>query len=230
MSKKPLKCWICGAEGNSGEHMIKESDLAAVLGNISQNDPAYMHTAERRNIHIGSLKNDRLKSPARICHECNTARTQPYDRAWERMSAALRGRRPVIGPGSIVRANRIFKADTKLHMVFVHLFFVKLFGCHIATGDLPIDLREFSDALKSGKPHPCVYLRFGKFAGMQILGTLRVDVDLDSDGSCLFASWFYESGAFAVNLMFAVDGQRREGLVGAWHPRYGTSKLTVSRF
>ena len=30
--------------------------------------------------------------------------------------------------------------------------------------------------------------------------------------------------------MFAVPGERRQGLVGAWHPRHGTTKLTMADY
>ena len=51
-----------------------------------------------------------------------------------------------------------------------------------------------------------------------------------SDWSCAFATWFYCIGGLAVNVMFAADGERREGLIDAWHPLFGTNKLMVGDF
>jgi hypothetical protein len=121
-------CWVCNRNGaNSGEHKTKRSDLAAVLGSPTQDRPFYFHDLERRNKPVKSLDAKILKAPIRICDECNTTRTQPHDRAWERMSDRLRSRRLVIGRW--VRANRIFRHDTGQQMIDVQLFFLKLFGC-----------------------------------------------------------------------------------------------------
>lgn len=85
-----MKCWICGQEGNTGEHLIKESDLRSYFGDISQKCPIFFHTKDKRNIPVGSLKSKRFKSDALICNRCNSALTQPYDRAWETLSIYLR--------------------------------------------------------------------------------------------------------------------------------------------
>jgi len=115
-------------------------------------------------------------------------------------------------------------------MVDVHLFFVKLFGCHIVTGGIPIDVTGFSRALLNRAHHPGVYLKFGRFAGTPIVGMSDVEVCLAPDGSCVFAVWFYEVDRFAVRVMFTADGQQREGLVEAWHPKFGTNKLKIEGF
>jgi hypothetical protein len=78
-----------------------------VLGKPTQQQPYYFHDLERRNRPVGSLNAPILKAPIRICAECNTTRTQPHDKAWERMSDRLRTRRLKIGQW--VRANSIFR-------------------------------------------------------------------------------------------------------------------------
>jgi hypothetical protein len=121
-------CWICNRnEANSGEHKTKRSDLAAVLGSPTQDQPFYFHDLERHNKPVKSLDAKILKAPIRICNACNSARTQSHDRAWEETSGRLRSRPLVIGRR--VRANRIFRHDTRRQMINVHLFFLKLFGC-----------------------------------------------------------------------------------------------------
>src|SRR5262249_51284936 len=148
-------------EANSGEHKTKRSDLAAVLGEPTQEQPFYYHDLERQNRSVKSLDAKILKAPIRICKECNTSRTQPHDRAWEHMSDRLRGRQLKVGKW--VRANRIFLYDTGRWMTNVHLYFLKLFGCMLceakANGyDLPIDIAPFSQAIMSGRVHAEVHL------------------------------------------------------------------------
>ena len=159
-------CWICKTnKADSGEHKTKRSELLAVLGNPSQDEPFYYHDQAKRNRAVGSLDAKILKSPVRICSHCNNARTQPHDFAWEAMLDRLRLRR--LSVGQWVRCNRIFACSTKREMINVHLFFLKLTGCMIAEAkanghDVPIPLDPFSDAIMSGRPHAEVHLQFGR--------------------------------------------------------------------
>ena len=156
-----FKCWICGDVATTGEHKTKRTDLLA-LREPTQSNPAYFHDANRPNQLIRSLDAKVLKSTGRLCASCNNARTQPHDRAWEKMSKWIRVRRPALQPGNIVRANRIFMDNTKRQMLGVHLFFVKLFGCMIMESDkkIPIDTASLGDAILSDSAHPNVYLKF----------------------------------------------------------------------
>ena len=185
---EPL-CWICKiSKADSGEHKTKRSDLLAVLGKPSQKQPFFYSDIKRRNQVVGSLDAKILKSPVRICAYCNNTRTQPHDRAWERMSDRLRSRPLAIGRW--VRCERIFRHFTKREMIAVHLYFLKLFGCMIAEAkanghDVPIDLDAFSSAIMLGRPHLEVHLQFGRNDGE--LG--RSDLHLLQDGPGRCSAW-----------------------------------------
>ena len=227
-----MKCWICGDEGaDTREHRTKASDLRSVFGVPTQGDPLYLHTAQRRNIKVGSLKADVLKFKHRICLSCNSARTQPHDRAWELLSAALRSRNLSISPGQTLRFNRIFPHDTRREMCNVHLYFVKVFGCQIADGDIPIDIAPFARAILEEKPHPNLYLSFGRMAALptSIAGASDVHAEL-LNGQVAFTSWFYQIDDLSVNVMFAVPGEQRQGLANAWHPSLDAKRLTFKAF
>lgn len=228
------KCWICGDAATTGEHMTKRSDLCSVFGNPTQSNPLYRHDVQRRNRRVGSLDAKVLKSPGRICAYCNNVRTQPYDWAWEGLSEALRTWTPAIAPGRFVRTNRIFRDDTAREMLNVHLYFVKLFGCHVAGNDIPIDITGFASAIINKKAHPCVFLKFGcgrMFAGKPMTGMSDMWLAPAAPGrSSTFATWFYNIEGVGINVMFAVDGEKRQGLVGAWHPRQGTTRLTMADY
>jgi hypothetical protein len=130
-------CWICNLnEANSGEHKTKRSDLLAVFGSPTQEQPFFYHDLEEANRHVKSLKAKILKSPVRICAHCNSTRTQPHDRAWERMSDWLRKRRSPLKVGGLVRGNRIFPQSTRKQMRNVHLYFLKLFVAYFGTPSL----------------------------------------------------------------------------------------------
>jgi hypothetical protein len=48
--------------------------------------------------------------------------------------------------------------------------------------------------------------------------------------SSSFATWFYYVDGLGVNVLFAADGEKRDGLIGAWHPRQGTTRLTIADY
>jgi hypothetical protein len=143
-------CWICKQDkADSGEHKTKRSDLKAVLGPPTQEEPFFYHDLHKANRPVGSLDAKILKSPVRICAYCNNTRTQPHD-----MSDRLRSRRLAVGRW--VRCNNIFGYCTKREMLNVHLFLLKLFGCMLAEAkangyEVPIDIVFRRPSCRAGR-------------------------------------------------------------------------------
>ena len=228
------QCWICGGgSAETREHRVKASDLRSLFGKPSQAGPLQFHTAKRQNIRVGSLKADVLKFGHRICIQCNTARTQPHDQAWAVLSETLRSRRPRIAVGDVIKPNRVFPYGTKQAMRNVHLYFIKAFGCQIVESSLPIDIAPFSRAILDSRPHSRIHLAFGptpKQVGEPLAaGGSDVQVAM-LQGVCAFATWFYEVGPLSVNVMYTIEGEDRQGLANAWHPRNGHRRLVMARF
>jgi len=233
-----MKCWICGSEeATTREHLAKASDLKALFGTASQSDPLYFNMSDRpglrrrRNIKVGSLKSDTLKFAHRICLKCNSARTQPYDYAWEHCSAELRSAVPRLLRRGSFRARWLFPYATRKRMRQVHLYFVKLFGCQVVEGQIPIDTATFSKALLEVRPHPHVYLIFGNLT-LPVVAAGGGDVDAAVDentGQVAFATWLYHVGDLAVNVMYALPGEPWPGLDMAWHPRMGAKRLRFTK-
>ena len=227
-------CWICGDPATTGEHGTKRSDLRDAFGTVTQSNPLFLHNAQRRNRSVGSLDARVLKLPGRLCTHCNNTRTQPHDLAWEKLSAGLRTWTPALVPGSIIWPKRIFGDNRARKMLNVHLYFVKLFGCHIAGNNMPIDITGFADAIMTGKAHPHVYLNLGcrrQFNGRPLLGMTDMWIVPPRPGELSpFATWFYDLEFVGINVLYAMPGQKREGLVGAWHPRNGANSVTMSDY
>jgi hypothetical protein len=147
------------------------------------------------------------------------------------MSEWLRRRKPTIAPNEIVRTNRIFSYDTARKMRHVHLYFVKLFGCHIVEFSVPIDVTTFAAAILNDKPHPNVYVRLVRMPPDEKKRVSASDINArirNSDQKCVSASWFYHVDQLAVNVTFAEDGEKIQGMIGAWHPRLGTNRLRIA--
>jgi hypothetical protein len=228
--QSPKRCWICGEPADSGEHKTKRSDLKAVFGKPTQSQPLFYHDNTRKNRRVKSLDAKLLKSPDRICQRCNNTRTQPHDLAWQRLSEFL-AQHSEVQCGGFLRCDRVFPDFARQHMREVHLYFAKLFGCLILEGDLRIDLAPFAKAILEGRCHPNLYLKFGRPSDDPRISVGRSDVwAWPTQGPIAFATWFYSLPHVWVNVMFAVPGQRRDGLVGAWHPSHGTKRLLIADF
>ena len=235
--RAPTRCWICAAEEPATrEHLAKASDLKAVFSRPSQREPLFFsasHRAsilQRRNIPVGSLKSDTLKFAHRICLTCNSARTQPYDLAWEHCSRELRAAVPRLLARGSFRANWLFPYDTRCAMRCVHLYFTKLFGCLVVEGEIPIDTEPLAEAIMSGRPYPHLYLAFGHMAMLvEMVGGSDVST-AQLDGKVAFGTWFYNVGDLAVNVICALPDQKRQGLEASWHPGMGAQRLRFTRF
>jgi len=221
-----MRCWICGSEGTTGEHLTKASDLRSEFGNVSQKSPIFLHRENAKNIRINSIKKSReIKCKALLCPNCNNARTAPFDRAWEQLSLYLRKRRNGLKKGDLIRLDRVFPGGVKRSMLSVYLYFIKIFGCLIRENKMPIGLNSFRRAILCNEPHPYIYLTFWGDTG---IGTGISDVHIELSGNkCVYATWFYGIGTLVVNIMYAIPGQRRNGLIGAWHPTNIQKRIRV---
>lgn len=232
-----MKCWICGEEdAATREHLAKASDLKALFGKPSQRAPLFFSGSShagvtgRRNLRVGSLKSDTLKFAHRICLTCNSALTQPYDYAWEHTSRQLRAELPRLLSNGEFRANWVFPYDTRRAMRGVHLYFTKLFGCLVTEGNIPIDVAPFAQAITTGRPSPNLYIAFGHLElPVDLVGGSDVET-VQANGQVAFATWLYSVGDLAVNVMYALPGERRQGLEAAWNPRKGAQWLKFTRF
>jgi hypothetical protein len=214
-----VKCWICGADADSREHLIKASDLKAVFGpGITQKAPFFLHNDRARNQAVGSIKSKALKYTPVICSYCNNERTQPHDRAWEKLSEYLCTRQPPIQRGSSIRLSRVFPGSVHLSMLRVHLFFLKQFGCLISEHQIPLALEPFARAILTETAHPKVHIAFWTDLGPPgRVGRTHVQT-AQIHGQIVYAGWFYIVDRLAVNVMYAEPEEHRKGLVQAWHP------------
>ena len=138
--------------------MVKAADLRGVFGTVTHDKPLFLHKDEHKNIPVKGINVEVVKWTEKICAKCNNERTQPYDKAWDKLSAYLRTnvRRGV----RAVNLKEVFGDNYPDAMLDVHLYFVKFFGFCILTSGVDIDIRFFQRALLERCPHPDFYLGF----------------------------------------------------------------------
>lgn len=226
-----LKCWICGGDAGSREHLVKASDLKSMFGpGVTQSAPLYFHDSHSRNQPVGGYKSKKLKYSPLLCSYCNNERTQSHDYAWEKLSEYLRTRNPPLRGGSAVKLTRVFPGSVRTSMLEVHLFFLKQFGCFIAQEKMPIPLEPFSKAILNGVPHPNVFIGFWVGLGppgRKYVGRTQVQAAL-LNGHVAYAAWFYLVGPIAVNVIYSLPGEHRVGLARSWHPSSSERRIVIS--
>jgi len=225
-----MKCWICGRSANTGEHLIKASDLKSYFGHVDQKKPLYFHTSKKKNIPVGSIrKSKRLKSNALICNQCNSSLTQPYDRAWEQLSEYLRTNWEQVHNSGKVNLTKVFPGKVRKSLLHVHLYFVKAFGCRIVEDNVPIDISSFQKALLRSKSHKNIYLAIGprpgnvdhKYAGLTPIESLNLN------GYSAFATWLYMIDQIAINIMYITNYRHPNVIDNTFHPDNFVANLKI---
>lgn len=121
-------CCLCGSDKElSGEHKIKASALRSEFGRqrlvIGRNGGGYRLAQ--------SARSKALHFSAPVCSECNNARTQPADRAFDHFHAcvaSLISRKA--DPAGALRDPRFVSGGTFSLDIF--RYFAKLLSCHLA--------------------------------------------------------------------------------------------------
>jgi hypothetical protein len=227
-----MNCWICGKKGRTGEHLVKASDLKSLFGRISQEDPVYYHTKGEKNIPVGSLKSTRLKSKALICNDCNSSLTQPYDKAWEKLSLYLRSNWTILERNGKLNLSKIFPGSTRKSFLDVHLYFVKLFGCKIIEDGVPIDISGFSHCLQQRVAHSDIYIAIGNRPGVvkHKYAAITPIESVDQGEKSVLAAWLYIVDNIAVNVIYSIIPGNEEVLRNTWHPSTANRILRFAHF
>ena len=221
MSDVEAKCWICSSSGPlSGEHLPKASNIRDFFGKISPDKPVYLTTIERDARPIHSAKSDKLKTRDVICIPCNTARSQQFDDAWMMLSRELRKRLPTLRDGQKLRGNAVFPYDTRRELLAVHLFFVKVLGCHLAAAGISeFDLASLANAIMNERAHPGLFLQIGfgvTMNGALHMGTSGFEKHATATG-VKFGIWCYSVGGYSV--MVALVDYNQPTVPNDWCPK-----------
>lgn len=202
---------------------MKASDLRSYFGKVTQQSPIYFHSDQRRNVPVGSIKSNRLRSRAQLCARCNNDRTQPYDRAWEALSRRLRENWAAISKARKVDLSRVFPGAVGRQSLNVHLYFVKLFGCRIVEAGVPIDIRKFSDCLLNGRAHDEVFLMLAETPFLPNHKLAQVtEIQARNIGAVTEkAGWIYTLGELSVQVGYLAKTANDLLWPQAWHPDSG---------
>jgi hypothetical protein len=134
-------CWICHASADSGEHRIKKSDLVRVYGSGPYvGDSALAHVRDEVLTLIQGPGSARLKYEPSLCHRCNTAGTQPYDRAYDGFMSWLWENELTVLRKRLINFEEVYGSNFEESQRNLFKYLVKSFGCRLCDAGQPVPL------------------------------------------------------------------------------------------
>jgi hypothetical protein len=130
-------CWVCGNPADSREHKFKKSDLMRSSRTWTSDDLPYFVGGEgwRR---IQGPKSKLVTFDKVLCSVCNSTRTQPFDRAYERFSSWASQKGAALMTESQIDFRDIYGAEYRTGVSNLLKFFIKHLGCRIATDNFTL--------------------------------------------------------------------------------------------
>ncbi len=227
-----MRCWICNSPGTTKEHLFKASDIKLYFPGVSQKNPIYLHKKNNKNIPIGSKKNDHLKSQALLCSQCNHKTTQQHDEAWKIMSNYISNNVKNIERYCRIDIKKVFPGNSTKSGEFMHLYFLKLFGCLLVESNNNTLAHELATCIIKGRPHPHVFLYISESItalGGVYYGVSDLDVVFSSSGVLSGAGWEYMIGEYIISLRYVRPGYIGVHKSNSWHPTYNSKIIKLSK-
>jgi len=130
-------CWICNDFANSDEHKFKKSDITSIYGKGE-----YSKKGNSQPIHIKNTETTIRGAKAKIltfknvlCQKCNNERSQSWDYSYTIFSDYLRKNSSSILKEGKLNFKNIYGTEWENEITNLFKYFIKIFGCHIATGN-----------------------------------------------------------------------------------------------
>lgn len=157
------KCWWCESTNLTGEHKFKQTDLRRMFRE-SENEPLVFFSDDGRAELVRGPNASIAKFDKNLCSECNNARSQQFDRAWDCMSSYISDSWRSLKPGSRIDLKKLYRG-TSYDAADLTRYVAKHLGCKIAAADCPVpdDLRRYmNDPNSVNSVHIAMYFSNGR--------------------------------------------------------------------
>lgn len=134
-------CWWCGGVADSREHKFKRRDLDLAIGKCSWQGQiaAHRRPGEDGFSYPNSSRSNSLKFQPVLCGRCNSERSQPIDRAYDRFADFVRANGPELYRTQRLDWGRVFDHQWKVGRDDVTRYWVKHIACRLAELGIPIE-------------------------------------------------------------------------------------------
>lgn len=153
-------CWWCGGTADSREHKWKRSEVVNLFGRGSYGDSVvWVHDDTAESLR-GPKASGLMFSPS-LCTSCNGTRSQPFDRAYERLSDYFIANHPSLIEQQYIELADVYGDEVNEQLPNLARYYGKHIGCRVAdhAGRVPDDLRSFLDG--DADNAPSVYSEMG---------------------------------------------------------------------
>lgn len=140
-----IKCWICDAPAETGEHKIKKSLLISIHGKGPFiNDNALSHVKEGKETILQGPDSKKIKYQNCLCHNCNNTGTQKFDFAYDIFFAYVYANKEKILKYRTIDFYDVYGETWEDEQRYLFKYFVKMLGCDLADSNMPVpnDLRS----------------------------------------------------------------------------------------
>ena len=139
--KKPASrpCWICGDPADTDEHRRKRSDLVARYGPnwTPEHQPFVIRgDSSSRWTRIQGPNDRKNLYELMLCGPCNSARTKPFDQAYQQFSDWVLGSSATLHEKDAIDFAEIFGDAYREKSLDLVRYCAKSLGCRIAHADL----------------------------------------------------------------------------------------------
>lgn len=130
-------CWWCGAIATTGEHKYKKTDIKREFFDPSQ-PLAPVIIRDGQQILVQGPNSDSLKFPLVLCAPCNTAKSQPLDRAYDLVIEYLAANEISLAQGAYIDFSKIDPISTVTTKLDFLRYVVKHICCRLSQNKVQI--------------------------------------------------------------------------------------------
>ncbi|MBT1065489.1 hypothetical protein KJY73_18020 [Bowmanella sp. Y26] len=148
VSENETQCWMCGSPADSAEHKFKKADLVRAHGKGPyKGDRALALVVAGSQKLIRGSNSNALKYAKNLCSNCNNARSQPWDRAYDQLIDWVFGNEAEVLSKRFIDFSSVFGADFEDSQRNVYKYYAKSFGCRLvdAGHSVPVDVLQLFD-------------------------------------------------------------------------------------
>lgn len=146
--KNKAQCWMCGSPADSAEHKFKKADLVRAHGKGSyKGDGALAHIVAGSQKLIQGSNSSALKYSKSLCGNCNNAKSQPWDRAYDRLIDWVLGNEEDVLKKRFIDFGRVFGTNFEDDQRSLYKYYAKSFGCRLVDAGhaVPADVLQLFD-------------------------------------------------------------------------------------
>lgn len=154
MKKNDYKglCWWCGKTADSREHKYKKTDLIREFGGGQyKNQGGMLRVTNERDQKVEGPKAKDLKFTKNICSACNNAKSQEFDRIYDRFIDFIKTNENAIIKTRNFKLSSIFGNNWRQATENVKRYYVKHMCCRLADGKIYIHPAIIN--FLNGSPH-----------------------------------------------------------------------------